>query len=541
MTSSSATPTTPTTNTDATDPDKRHRPLVSGIAISTGRTDSTGVITALIRGCTLTGLATRVADNQKVLVTNRHCIDRAFRNPKGDEDLYQGDLSVPLAIADKVGSNPEYVTALDQPAVNEVDAAYFELVADEPNGVDAAFNLFQTSATTPADRKIIAGEVVLKRDMMLTMIGRKGGEGQVRVRRFNADYESDNLLYKNAVILDCSQRPAIPGDSGAGLFYEVETGVYQLAGIFFSGPTGVPQADRGAAFPSKTAEEKLGIVFGNRLPVADAGPAQCVRAGNFVTLDPGGSYDDDGDALTFEWEQLDVEEDERLTLSIVTNLDGRRTFTAPAGPVTLSFRVTVTDTHGGVSTSTTTVDVSANPPNVNAGDDQSTNAGYPVSLRAADTNIRRGLRWQWEQLPGGTRVELNHPDSRYSWFTAPGGASTLKFRATATDRQGAKDADDVTVVIQNRAPTTGGSGNQTVSRGAIVALAARASDPEPDDIPKLNKLWTQESGPTVELTDADTQYATFTAPNSAATLRFLFTVTDPHGLTATYTETVMVR
>ena len=517
-----------------TDPDTRHRPLVSGIAISTGKTDSEGKFEQLVHGCTFTGLATRVSDNEKVLVTNRHCIDDERLNPVGHIDLYQGALSSPSKSADKVGVNLEYEPA-NLYAENEVDVAYWEL----HDTVDAEFKLHQTKTTTPADRKIIAGEVTLERNMMLTMIGRKGGEGQVRVRAFGLKHKVDDLDYENVILLDCAQRPAIPGDSGSGLFYKIQEGVYQLAGIFFAGRKNSQRSDWGLAFPAKTAEEKLGIVFGNRIPVADAGPAQSVKAGALVTLDPRGSFDDDGDDLTWSWEQLDVDEDDKVALSTVTNLDGRRTFTAPAGPTSLSFRVTVKDEHGGEDTATTTVDVSTNPPDVDAGEDQTdVKSRHPVALRATDSN-GRARTWKWEQLPGGPRVRLNHPTSRYSWFTAPGGACSLRFRVTGTDRYGSQDADDVTVVIKNQPPTARVGGTQTVSRRARVALTGSGTDPDADD--NLTFKWVQKTGTTVELTDADSKYATFTAPDRTGGLTFDFTVTDNHGASDTKTDTVRVR
>lgn len=90
----------------------------------------------------------------------------------------------------------------------------------------------------------------------------------------------------------------------------------------------------------------------------------------------------------------------------------------------------------------------------------------------------------------------------------------------------------------NEAPVVSAGQNGTSNSGRVVTLAGTATD----DKGVGTVAWTQTSGPTVTLSGADTNTATFTAPSvSAATeLKFRFTATDEKGKVATAETTVTV-
>lgn len=79
---------------------------------------------------------------------------------------------------------------------------------------------------------------------------------------------------------------------------------------------------------------------GNGTPVADAGGDRVGIPAGTVTLDGSRSFDPDGDALTYRWEQLSGP-----SVALTGANTAVATFTAAAGQ-TYSFRLTVTDTQG---------------------------------------------------------------------------------------------------------------------------------------------------------------------------------------------------
>jgi hypothetical protein len=91
---------------------------------------------------------------------------------------------------------------------------------------------------------------------------------------------------------------------------------------------------------------------GDSAPVADAGPNQIVPAGT-VTLNGSGSYDPDGDPLTYSWQQVGG-----APVNISNATAPVATFTA-AAQQTYNFRLTVKDPAGLQSTATTTVTATA--------------------------------------------------------------------------------------------------------------------------------------------------------------------------------------
>ena len=97
----------------------------------------------------------------------------------------------------------------------------------------------------------------------------------------------------------------------------------------------------------------------NKAPTANAGKDQIVQAGDTVTLSGTGS-DSDGDTLSYEWKQ---------TSNNTVQLSGSgksRTFTAPEGPSTLLFKLTVSDNRGKSATDTVKIRVNG-PPMANIG------------------------------------------------------------------------------------------------------------------------------------------------------------------------------
>ncbi|MBI1353631.1 MAG: OmpA family protein [Acidobacteria bacterium] len=93
---------------------------------------------------------------------------------------------------------------------------------------------------------------------------------------------------------------------------------------------------------------------GNDVPVADAGPDQTGIQKGLITLNGTGSYDPDGDPITYAWTQVGGP-----SVSLNGADTATPTFTAEEGQ-TYHFRLTVRDDHGGVGTDRTTVAAESN-------------------------------------------------------------------------------------------------------------------------------------------------------------------------------------
>jgi hypothetical protein len=150
---------------------------------------------------------------------------------------------------------------------------------------------------------------------------------------------------------------------------------------------------------------------GNSAPVADAGPNQTLASAQTATLNGSGSYDPDGDAMTYLWTQ-----ESGPTVSISNATSSIATFAAAAGQ-SYTFRLTVRDTFGSQSVARTTVTVAAS-------------AGAPnvLSFTANPTSIALGqsstLNWQ---VTNADSVSISGVGA-----VAPGGSTSVSPTTTTT-------------------------------------------------------------------------------------------------------------
>lgn len=188
----------------------------------------------------------------------------------------------------------------------------------------------------------------------------------------------------------------------------------------------------------------------NHAPIVVAGTNQTVGEGSTVTLDGAGSYDPDGDAITYRWTQ---------TMGPVVTLSNgsaaQPTFMAPAvssGSVTIGFALTVDD---GSLTSTGSVAVTVehvnHRPLANAGDNQTVNEGTTVTLDGTRSSDPDGdpLEYTWSQV-SGPAVPLGHPSSANPTFAAPSvsaAGATLVFELSVTDPGGLSARSTVRVTV----------------------------------------------------------------------------------------------
>lgn len=186
-------------------------------------------------------------------------------------------------------------------------------------------------------------------------------------------------------------------------------------------------------------------------------------------------------------------------------------------------------------------------PVANAGNAQTVNEGDTVNLDAsASTDDAAISTFAWTQV-SGAMVTLTNADTANASFVAPevDVATDLVFQVMVTDEDGATDSAMVTVTVNdvvNQAPVANAGADITIGEGVTVDLDASAStDPEGGE---LTFAWTQISGDSVNLVDADTATPSFGAPlvdGTEMTLVFEVTVTDAEGASSTDQVSVTVE
>ncbi|MGD9368652.1 MAG: PKD domain-containing protein [Desulfobacteraceae bacterium] len=275
----------------------------------------------------------------------------------------------------------------------------------------------------------------------------------------------------------------------------------------------------------------------NQLPNADAGPDQVVDEQSVVTLNGANSGDSDDGIAAFKWRQV-----KGTSVALSACCEEIVTFTAPdvdTNGEALAFELTVTDYSDTKTRDRCIVNVTwvNQPPNADAGDDQSVREGTAVTLSAADSvDPDDGIAaYQWDQIQG-PEVTLSNSKSSAPEFTAPDvgpDSATLKFQLTVTDAGGLQDTDNCTVNVtwENVAPVADAGLDQQVAAGDEVVLdGSKSSD---SDGLNLNYQWRQTFGPPVTLSDATAVRPLFTVPLEGfddAELTFELTVTDNGGL-----------
>ena len=182
----------------------------------------------------------------------------------------------------------------------------------------------------------------------------------------------------------------------------------------------------------------------------------------------------------------------------------------------------------------------------NAGPAQTVQAGTLVQLEGSNSTPSWDITtFQWSQLSGPT-VTLSDPTIARPTFSAPyvaSGGASLVFQLTVTNKDGETSQSNCTVTVtwSNQPPVVNPGSYAPVKAGDPVTLDGSGST-DPDDGIK-SYSWEQIEGPPVQLNNANTAQATFTAPDvgmEGTTLTFRLTVTDNHNLTSTATCSVSV-
>ena len=254
----------------------------------------------------------------------------------------------------------------------------------------------------------------------------------------------------------------------------------------------------------------------NFAPTASAGPDQSVDEGAFVTLNGSGSFDPNGDALTFEWSQL---AGPAVSLNVLSD-PIRPTFVAPSvgsggAMVTLGLKVSdgfLTSNQDEVNVAIKNVN---HPPVANAGSDQTVGPLSLVTLNgsASFDPDNDALTFSWVQTQG-PQVNLSSAGAFEATFFAPlvePPGTTLTFDLRVSDGL-ATAVDSVNVIIanSNHTPVANAGPDQTRNEGSLVTLDGSQSLDV--DANQLTYSWRQLGGTPVTLSDPHAMLPTFVAP-----------------------------
>jgi hypothetical protein len=189
------------------------------------------------------------------------------------------------------------------------------------------------------------------------------------------------------------------------------------------------------------------------------------------------------------------------------------------------------------------------PPVANAGSDKIVEEGtMDVALDGSGSSDSDGTitSYLWTQTEGPS-VVLSSTNTAAVSFDAPivSNDTLLKFNLTVTDNGGATNSDTVAVTIKdaNQPPIANAGSDQSVNESTIVTLDGSTSNDPDGDLP-LSYVWKQTAGAhNVTLIGANTDNATFTAPNVSSSgdiLSFSLNVTDVKGLASSSIDSVSI-
>ena len=191
------------------------------------------------------------------------------------------------------------------------------------------------------------------------------------------------------------------------------------------------------------------------------------------------------------------------------------------------------------------------PPNsapvANAGVNQSVDEQTTVTLdgtASSDPDGNNNLTYNWTQAEG-VSVMLSNGASAQPSFDGPdvgiGSSTTLTFRLSVTDPDGANSTSTVDVIVNgvtNTDPVVNAGNDQAATERMTVNLIGTASDTDIGD--SLSFSWTETTGSGATITNSDMASASFEAPAVGAggeTLTFELAVNDGN---TTVTDTVNV-
>lgn len=243
-------------------------------------------------------------------------------------------------------------------------------------------------------------------------------------------------------------------------------------------------------------------------PVAHAGINKSVAEGTVVQLDGSGSYDNDGDPITYKWTPP-------AGITLDNNSLQKPSFTAPEVNVNTIYNFTLVVNDGKSDSDPASVAITVlhinKRPVANAGPDKSYNEGSSVSLSGLlssdpDNDV---ISYKWTSLDGIILFDANGSSPS---FNAPqvNADKIYRFKLEVSDGvlTSLPDTVNITILNLNKKPLAFAGGDQTVNEGTLVQLDGSLSSDA--DGETLSYKWT--APPNVILSSYTVAKPSFTAP-----------------------------
>jgi len=281
-------------------------------------------------------------------------------------------------------------------------------------------------------------------------------------------------------------------------------------------------------------------------PVADAGSDVTVDEGEEgIVLDGSGSFDSNGDPITYEWMQTDGA---YVPLANATTVSP--SFDAPmvSTDETLVFQLVVNDGETDSNPDTVSIhvlDASEYRPEADAGSDQTVNEDVAVALSGSGTDPRDlALTYHWEQVVGPP-VTLSNKDVASPTFTSPGVTqeTVLEFELRVDNGELTSKPDRVSVTVLDSVtepPQADAGADAGVGEASLVYLNGSGTSQSGGP---LTFSWVQTVGPAVTLSSTTAANPSFAAPRVTedTVLTFELRVSDGIDVSAPDSVTITVQ
>jgi hypothetical protein len=358
-------------------------------------------------------------------------------DPDGDNLSYQWEQiagSPVTLLPNPTAANPTFTAPFVEPAGLSFT---FELTVTDTSGLQATDSTIvnaisiSPSANLPPEADV-GGDQTVDEDTTVTLNGSNSSDPEG-----NLFYRWRQVAGRPVTLSDpAAEQPTFTapnvGSGGASLILELT--VTDAGGL------------------QAVVDTLVNVAGDNDFPIADAGDDQTVGENATVTLDGFGSFDPEGQKLSYSWRQV---AGPSVTLS--DPVAQQASFPSPnvtPNGVSQIFELTVTDVIGLQQRDYVEISVFGlnDEPIADAGDDQTVLEKSTVTLNASnssDPDVDDIMTYQWTQT-GGKAVTLSDPTSKLPTFQAPSfddaGGQPLTFELIVTDGQGGQSQGDSTSV-----------------------------------------------------------------------------------------------